>query len=335
MRARRRQGGGALGVALLVAALLHLPLLAALPYLLRANQAAVSSHLKNTGDFRLSLVADDPQAREEKERADKKEKLRDEREGQFISMDAPEVEQTPDEARFLDQFASKAAQETVRKKSPSPADKPARPAPPTPAPTPPQSAAPPPAKAAPLPDAQPAEDGIARAESPSALTPDTPARPLNPGDLFPTAQNTPASAADSSFDYLSDVDEGDKTLLNRKRSRYWSFMNRLKQGVAQEWSPLEEYTRRDPHGKVYGVKDRYTVLRVTLNGDGSLRTIHVAKSSGLKFYDDEAVRAMRAAAPFQNPPEGLKDRDGLIHINFGLLLDVSRGTVRGFRIKRR
>jgi len=331
---RQRRANGALGVALIVAALLHLPILLALPFLLRANQPPLSSELKSPRDFRLNLVADEAEIRE-KEKAEKKERLRDEREGQFISLDKPEVEQTPDEARFLDQFASKAARETVRKQSPSLTDKPANPAPPTPARPHPQSSPPTPKKAPPAPDMKPAEDGISRAETPDEFAPETPERPLSPGDLFPSAQNTPYAAADGSFDYLSDVDEGEKTLLNRKRSRYWSFMNRLKQGVAQEWSPLEEYNRRDPYGKVYGVKDRYTVLRVTLNGDGSLRTIHVAKSSGLKFYDDEAVRAMRAAAPFQNPPEGLKDRDGLIQINFGLLLDVSRGTVRGFRINRR
>lgn len=363
---RTRRSGSTLGVALIVAALLHIPLLAALPFLLRANQPLISSDLKNTRDFRLNLVTEESKTKE-KERAEQKEKLRDEREGQFISMDAPEVEETPDEARFLDQFASKAKRETVRKQNALPKTKPASPAPPTPTqptpqkqkprpaedrpapPTPEPSATPTPQNSAPDQDEKPAEtepenspkspikraeDGAFRAEPAEDFAKESPARPHSPGDLFPTAQNAPAMSGDGSFDYLSDVTEGEKTLLNRKRSRYWSFMNRLKEGVAQEWSPMEEYRRRDPQGKVYGVKDRYTVLRVTLNGDGSLRTIYVAKSSGLKFYDDEAVRAMRAAAPFQNPPEGLKDSDGLIQINFGLLLDVSRGTLRGFRIRR-
>lgn len=361
---RERRSGSALGIALIAAALLHIPIVAALPFLLRASQPPVSRDLQNTRDFRLSLVTEETKSQDTK-RAEQKEKLRDEREGQFISLDAPEVEETPDEARFLDQFASKAEQETLRKQNALPKTKPASPAPPTPAtpkkptprpaeerpasPTPERPATPEPQKSAATQDDQPADrepeetakspikradEGISRAEPSEDFAKESPARPHSPGDLFPSSQNAPAMAGDGSFDYLSDVEEGEKTLLNRKRSRYWSFMNRLKEGVAQEWSPMEEYRRRDPHGKVYGVKDRYTVLRVTLNGDGSLRTIHVAKSSGLKFYDDEAVRSMRAAAPFQNPPEGLKDSDGLIQFSFGLLLDVSRGTVRGFRIRR-
>ncbi|TDP73514.1 energy transducer TonB family protein [Bradymonas sediminis] len=370
MTPRERRSGGAFWVALGVAALLHIPILAALPHLLRANQPSLTSALEDARDFRLSLVTEPTKTKEE-ERAELREKLRDELDGQFVSMEAPEVEETPDEARFLDQYASKAREETVRKQSslpktksasaakptPTPRPEPARPAEARPAEArpveqpPEQQPTPTPQKSSPSQDQRPpqakpesaptnplklAEDGAFKAEAPADFAPDTPARPLSPGDLFPTAQNTPAAiAGDGNFDYLADVTEGEKTLLNRKRSRYWSFMNRLKEAVAEEWSPMEEYRRRDPQGKVYGVKDRYTVLRVTLNGDGSLRTINVAKSSGLKFYDDEAVRAMRSAAPFMNPPEGLKDSDGLIHINFGLLLDVHRGTLRGFRINRR
>jgi protein TonB len=121
----------------------------------------------------------------------------------------------------------------------------------------------------------------------------------DPSQLFPSTDSAQAAmGGGGSIDYLRNVDEGDKTLLNRKKSRYWSFMSRLKGQVVQEWSPGEEYRRRDPRGKVYGVKDRFTNLRITLNGDGSLRTIYVAKGSGLDFYDDEAVRAVRDAAPF-------------------------------------
>lgn len=363
---RKRRSWSTLGSALIVATLLHIPLLIALPFLLRANQESISSDLNNKRDFRLNMITEQTKLKE-KERAEKKEKLRDEREGQFISMDAPEVEQTPDEARFLDQFASKAERQTVKKQNTLPKSKPTNPAPQRPERPTPQKPAPRPAESrppapkperAPTPEPKqsptppdetspkdepentpktplkPAEDGAFQAQPSEEFAPKSPAKPVSPGELFPTAQNTPQASGDGSYDYLSDVAEGDKTLLNRKRSRYWSFMQRLKEGVAKEWSPMEEYRRRDPRGKVYGVADRYTVLRVTLNGDGSLRTIYVAKSSGLEFYDDEAVRAMRAAAPFQNPPEGLKDSDGLIQLNFGLLLDLTRGTLRGFRIRR-
>jgi TonB family protein len=71
------------------------------------------------------------------------------------------------------------------------------------------------------------------------------------------------------------------------------------------------------------VKDRYSTVRVTLNSDGSVRQLHVSRRSGLDFLDDEAVRSVREAAPFHNPPEGLKDQDGLIHFTFGFYLEIT------------
>lgn len=351
--------------ALLLAALLHVPLLIALALLLQWNQARALNQVEPGREFSLTVIEDDANAekRAQKQKEEERKKLEKERTGQFISEAPPEVEETPDEARFLDQFASRADRETVRRDRsgprvptiPTPTPQPAQPerppqtpksapapqraedAPPTRPDEPSRPERPTPDDGTSLPEQAPDEDAALTFRQPGAQpTPSaapTPQRP--PGsDLFPNLHNTPAQIGGGGFDYLSDVEEGEKTLLNRKRSRYWSFMERLKEGVAREWNPVDEYRRRDPYGNVYGVKDRYTVVNMTLNSDGSMRTLYVAKSSGLDFYDREAVRALRAAAPFPNPPEGLKDQDGLIHINFGLLLDLSTGRVRSFRIQR-
>ena len=126
--------------------------------------------------------------------------------------------------------------------------------------------------------------------------------------------------------------EGEKTLLNRKRTRYWAFFDRVKRQVSKQWSPVTEYRKRDPYGNVYGVKDRYSAVDVTLNGDGSVRRLYLSRGSGLEFFDDEAVRAIQTAAPFHNPPEGLKDEDGLVHFTFGFYFEISSGKFRFMRI---
>ena len=159
---------------------------------------------------------------------------------------------------------------------------------------------------------------------------------VDPRQLFPSM----ASAAVTSeaipgnggmFKYLRDVPDGDRNMLNRKRTRYWAFFDRVVKQTREQWSPVEEYRRRDPYGNVHGVKDRLTTLRVTLNGDGSVRQLYLARSSGLDFYDDEAIRALKAAAPFPNPPEGLKDDDGQIHFSFRFYFDIQTGTLRWLR----
>jgi len=64
-----------------------------------------------------------------------------------------------------------------------------------------------------------------------------------------------------------------------------------------------------------------------------VRKLELARSCGLSFLDDEAMRALNAAGPFPNPPEGMKDQAGLIHIKFGFALEVVSGRVRFFRAR--
>ncbi len=137
-----------------------------------------------------------------------------------------------------------------------------------------------------------------------------------------------------SNDYLRNVDEGSKTLLNRKRTRYWAFFDRVKNQIEKEWKPNEEYRERDPFGDIYGVKDRYSVISVTLNSDGSVRQLFIDKQSGAEFLDDEALRAVKDASPFFNPPEGLKDEDGNIYFKFGFYLEIGTGRMQLFKTRR-
>ncbi|MBJ80308.1 MAG: energy transducer TonB [Myxococcales bacterium] len=125
-------------------------------------------------------------------------------------------------------------------------------------------------------------------------------------------------------DHLDEVEEGDGTFLNTREFKYASFFNRLKRGVSQHWSPFPEYRRRDPTGHVYGKRNRMTVLKVTLNADGSLKKAIISKSSGLKFLDKEAIAAFERAQPFPNPPSGLLNQEGHIQFPFGFNIDFSR-----------
>lgn len=135
---------------------------------------------------------------------------------------------------------------------------------------------------------------------------------------------------DSGVDYL-DLPQGDRTQLNSLENLYWSFWDRIKNQVRDHWQPSHVYRDRDPTGRVFGVEDRYTVLNVTLNGDGSLRHLNVDRSCGLDFLDREAMRAIREAEPFRNIPEALKDDAGLLRFRFGFYFEVNSSS---FRIRR-
>ncbi len=130
-------------------------------------------------------------------------------------------------------------------------------------------------------------------------------------------------------DYLPDVDdEGDTNILNTRKFRYWDFFQRVKDKIANEWEPNEVWRQHDPTGQKYGVKDRYTVLRVTLDREGAVKKVRVTRESGLDFLDQEASRAFMAASPFPNPPKGLQNSEGEVDVPFGFMFEISNRQFR-------
>ncbi len=124
-------------------------------------------------------------------------------------------------------------------------------------------------------------------------------------------------------DHLSDVEEGEGTYLNTKEWKYASFFNRVKQSVGMHWNPGAPLRVRDPTGNIYGGRDRYTVLNVTLTDHGQVKEIFVEKSSGLDFLDLEAIKSFERAQPFPNPPPGLVTADANVRFSFGFFLEMS------------
>ena len=172
-----------------------------------------------------------------------------------------------------------------------------------------------------------------------------PGRPGEEGDQgstgkagLPTlSQLMPSSAALDKIigaapnDHL-EVDQGEGTFLNTREWKYATFFNRVKQAVGRNWDPNEPLRQRDPTGEIYGGRDRYTILDVTLGGDGLVKDIKVQRSSGVDFLDEAAIVSFRRAQPFPNPPPGLMGKDGTVTFPFGFYLETGgRPLMRIFR----
>ena len=133
-------------------------------------------------------------------------------------------------------------------------------------------------------------------------------------------------------DHLQDVDQGEGTFLNTREWKYATFFNRVKQAVGRNWDPNEPLRQRDPTGEIYGGRDRYTILDITLGGDGLVKDIKVQRSSGVDFLDEAAIVSFRRAQPFPNPPPGLMGKDGTVTFPFGFYLETGgRPLMRIFR----
>lgn len=125
-------------------------------------------------------------------------------------------------------------------------------------------------------------------------------------------------AGSPSSDYIENVPEGDGTFLNTKEFKYATFFIRVKDSVEGHWHTLtrQEYRRRDPTGRIYGQRNRSTLLTVVLDDAGRLGSVRIAESCGLDFLDQAAVEAFRRAQPFPNPPDGIIEDDGNVRFNF-------------------
>ncbi len=94
---------------------------------------------------------------------------------------------------------------------------------------------------------------------------------------------------------------------------------------------MDAAQKRDPDGSLYFQKDRTTILSITLNGQGAVTDIKVARSSGLDFLDRTAIDAFEKAQPFVNPPPGLADARGDIKFTFGFHVSTGGSGFRFFR----
>jgi protein TonB len=86
--------------------------------------------------------------------------------------------------------------------------------------------------------------------------------------------------------------------LNTKDPLYVSYFNKIKQSIEQRWEYPEMALR-------YGLQGRLA-LEFTITGGGQLEGLRLIRSSGSLLLDEEALRAIKAAAPFPPIPSWIK-----------------------------
>ncbi len=87
--------------------------------------------------------------------------------------------------------------------------------------------------------------------------------------------------------------------LDDRQPRFLDYLARLKQRIQHEWTYPEEARRIGMGGEL--------VLVFTLNRAGSLTHIQLVRSSGFPALDNEALRAVKTAAPYDPFPRQMGD----------------------------
>ncbi len=125
--------------------------------------------------------------------------------------------------------------------------------------------------------------------------------------LMPTAE-TYAALEGGPRDYgIKDIEEGGVTALSTRRFKFATYYSQLYSSIAGVWNPVVVFRARDPEGTMFGGRDYITHVDIVLDDQGRLKDLKLVGSSGLEFLDREAMRAVREAAPFPNPPRDLVD----------------------------
>jgi periplasmic protein TonB len=86
--------------------------------------------------------------------------------------------------------------------------------------------------------------------------------------------------------------------LNTRDPVYVSYFNKIKQSIELQWEYPEVALR-------YGLQGRLS-LEFAIAANGQLERLRILRSSGSQVLDDEAMRAIKAAAPFPPIPPWIK-----------------------------
>lgn len=86
--------------------------------------------------------------------------------------------------------------------------------------------------------------------------------------------------------------------LDTRDPIYVSYFTKIKQTIEQQWEYPEVALR-------YGLQGRL-LLEFTIGGNGQLENLRMIRSSGSQVLDQEALRAIQAAAPFPPIPTWIK-----------------------------
>ncbi|MEQ1566247.1 MAG: TonB C-terminal domain-containing protein, partial [Myxococcota bacterium] len=151
---------------------------------------------------------------------------------------------------------------------------------------------------------------------------------LGPQDPIPSSSRT-ASLSGAPQNDLLDEEIGKYVDLNTTRYPYAGYIQRIRRQVNYWW----QQNLDNLGSSVRLSKSRYqTVVSVVLNADGALEHIEVIGESGSPELDDCLVRAFRVAAPFENPPAGLIEKDGRVYLpefDFTLTLQAAQMQYQG------
>ncbi len=118
--------------------------------------------------------------------------------------------------------------------------------------------------------------------------------------------------------FVPDVRTGNQTALKTRAHPYALYIARMHRRIHELWGFgfLEEL---DNKGSDYPLNDPnlWVNLELSVNPDGSMHKVTIAKTSGKTEFDVAAVDTVISAGPYEATPEAIRSVDGRIYLRWG------------------
>ncbi|HEU4614267.1 MAG TPA: TonB family protein, partial [Kofleriaceae bacterium] len=127
-----------------------------------------------------------------------------------------------------------------------------------------------------------------------------------------------AAIKSSLENFVPDVRPGNQTALKTRAHPYALYIARMHRRIHELWGFgfLEDL---DNKGADYPLNDPnlWVNLEISVNPDGTLHKVTIAKTSGKTEFDVAAVDTVITAAPYEATPEAIRSVDGRIYLRWG------------------
>lgn len=148
--------------------------------------------------------------------------------------------------------------------------------------------------------------------------PETPGEGLRDPSRGPQLRQV-AIGGSSISELIPGGEEGAFTALNTDQLTYYSFFSRVNEQMRNRWvSLIRSYVNSLPREEFEKLSraERETIVEIVLSRSGEFVRSVLHHSSKVQPLDQAAVEAFQMAAPFLNPPKGLVEDDGFIHLRY-------------------
>jgi Gram-negative bacterial TonB protein C-terminal len=118
--------------------------------------------------------------------------------------------------------------------------------------------------------------------------------------------------------FIPDIRPGNQTALKTRAHPYALYIARMHRRIHELWG-FGFLEHLDDRGSDYPLNDPnlWVNLEISVNPDGTLHKVTIAKTSGKTEFDVAAIDAVISSAPYEATPEAIRSVDSRIYLRWG------------------